>query len=167
MLGNMNHDRNGLEVLSRQECMDLLDLSVIGRVVFTENALPAALPVNFALLDGDIVFRTATGSKLAAAMAKTVVAFQADDIDPAFQTGWSVLVQGWANLLTRPDDLARARALALETWAPGERWHFVRIHAEIVSGRRLMPRIPLAAASAGAYRQDGEALDGCVGAAAA
>ncbi len=96
----MNHDRNGLEVLSRPQCLELLDRSVVGRVVFTEAALPAALPVNFALLDGDIVFRTATGSKLAAALAKAVVAFQADDIDPAFETGWSVLVQGWATLLT-------------------------------------------------------------------
>ena len=51
-------------------------------MVFTDQALPAALPVNFALLDGEIVFRTATGSKLAAALAKAVVAFQADDIDP-------------------------------------------------------------------------------------
>ena len=166
MLGNMNHDRNGLEILSPQQCMDRLDRSVIGRVVYTENALPTALPVNFALLDGDIVFRTATGSKLAAALARAVVAFQADDIDPAFETGWSVLVQGSANILTRPDDLARAHALALEPWAPGERWHFVRIHSEVVSGRRLIPRIPLAT-RAGAYLQDGEALGGCAGAGAA
>jgi nitroimidazol reductase NimA-like FMN-containing flavoprotein (pyridoxamine 5'-phosphate oxidase superfamily) len=136
----MNRDRNGLEILSRQQCLELLDRSVVGRVVFTEKALPAALPVNFALLDGDIVFRTGTGGKLAAALAKAVVAFQVDEIDPAFETGWSVLVQGWASNLTRPDDLARAHSLPLHPWVPGERWHFVRIHAEVVAGRRLVPR---------------------------
>lgn len=99
--------------------------------------------------------------------AGRLVAFQADNIVPAFQTGWSVLVQGWATVLTRPDDQARAHALALQSWAPGERWHFVRIHSEVISGRRLIPRIPLAAASAGAYRQDREAHDGRVRARAA
>ena len=156
-MGTMNHDRNGLEVLSRQQCLDLLDRSAVGRVVFTDKALPAALPVNFALLDGDIVFRTATGSKLAAALAKAVVAFQADEIDPAFESGWSVLVQGWATLLSRTDDLARAHALGLQSWAPGERWHFVRIHSEVVTGRRLIPRIPLAAACASPYGQQATA----------
>jgi len=135
-------------------------------VVFTDQALPAALPVNFALLDGEIVFRTATGSKLAAALAKAVVAFQADDIDPAFETGWSVLVQGWATLLSRPDDLARAHTLALRPWAPGERWHFVRISSEVVTGRRLFPRIPRAA-GAGADGQPQVAPDEHVGAGAA
>ncbi len=129
-------------VLSRAQCLELLDTSLVGRVVFTERALPAALPVNVALLGEDVVFRTATGGKLAAALAKAVVAFEVDDVDATLRTGWSVLVQGWADLLTRPDDLARAHALSLESWAPGERWHFVRIRSEIVSGRRLIPFQP-------------------------
>jgi len=137
----VTHDRNGLEILSRRHCIDLLSETPVGRVIFTEKALPTAMPVNFALLDEDIVFRTGTGSKLAAAMAKAVVAFQVDDIDPVGHSGWSVLVQGWAALLTRADELARAYDLQLQSWAPGERWHFVRIRSEIVSGRRLTPRI--------------------------
>jgi uncharacterized protein len=137
--GRVNKDRNGLGILSRAECLELLDTSLVGRVVFTERALPAALPVNFALLGEDVVFRTATGGKLAAALAKAVVAFEVDDVDATLRTGWSVLVQGWAGLLTRPDDLARAHALSLQSWAPGERSHFVRIRSEIVSGRRLIP----------------------------
>ncbi|MEO6627737.1 MAG: pyridoxamine 5'-phosphate oxidase family protein [Aquihabitans sp.] len=143
----MNHDGNGLEVLSRDRCLELLDTSAVGRVVFTERALPVALPVNFALLDENVVFRTGTGSKLAAALADAVVAFEVDDIDSVLQTGWSVLVQGWAGLLTRPDDLARAFALPLHPWAPGDRWHFVRIRSEIVSGRRLVPCAALKNAS--------------------
>ena len=137
------HDCNGLEVLSRQQCLQLVAHHHIGRVVFTDHALPVALPVNFALLGDDVVFRTATGAKLSAALAKSVVAFQVDHIDPVSETGWSVLIQGWATHITRPDELALVQTLPLKSWAPGERWHFVRIRCEIVSGRRLAARAPL------------------------
>lgn len=135
----MNVDRNGLGILPRDECLKLVAGSSVGRVVVTQNALPAAFPVNFCLLDGDVVFRTSTGSKLTAAVSKAVVAFEVDEIDVVGQTGWSVLIQGWARLLTRPDEITEARDLDLQVWAPGDRWHFVLIRSEIVSGRRLLP----------------------------
>jgi hypothetical protein len=54
--------------LDRSQCLDLLRGTVIGRVVFTDSALPAAQPVTY-LLDGEeIVFRTGQGTKLAARM---------------------------------------------------------------------------------------------------
>ena len=136
----MQLDRNGLEVLSRPECLRLLAQSRVGRVVVTDRALPAAFPVNFALLDEDVVFLTTSGSKLEAAEGEEVMAFEVDDIDPVVQSGWSVLVQGLACVISDPDELARARALGLEPWAPGARCQFVRIRCELVSGRRLHPR---------------------------
>ena len=63
------------------ECLRLLSAAAVGRIVFTERALPAIRPVNF-LLDGDeIVFRTATGSAVAAATRHAVVAFKVDEIN--------------------------------------------------------------------------------------
>lgn len=138
MVTGMEIDRSGMEVLSREASLRLLREVPIGRVVVSERALPVAFPVNFAMLDGDIVFRTSTGSKLGAAVHREVLAFQADRIDADRGTGWSVLVQGWAELLTRPDDLARVEVLGLASWAPGLRAHYVRIHAEMISGRRLI-----------------------------
>jgi nitroimidazol reductase NimA-like FMN-containing flavoprotein (pyridoxamine 5'-phosphate oxidase superfamily) len=137
MVSRMEIDHSGMEALSREASLRLLETVPVGRVVVSEHALPVAFPVNFALLDGDIVFRTSTGSKLGAAVHKAVLAFEADRIDPGLCRGWSVLVQGWASLITRPDELARAEALGLQSWAPGTRGHFVRIHSEMVSGRRL------------------------------
>jgi hypothetical protein len=134
----MEIDRSGMEVLSREASLRLLREVPIGRVVVSERALPVAFPVNFAMLDDDIVFRTSTGSKLGAAVHREVLAFEADRIDADRGIGWSVLVQGWAELLTRPDDLARAEVLGLASWAPGLRAHYVRIHAEMISGRRLI-----------------------------
>ena len=76
--------------LDEAECLRLLTKSEIGRVVFTDAALPAAQPVTY-LLDGEeVVFRTAGGSKLAAATRGAVVAFQVDEIDPSTRIGWAV-----------------------------------------------------------------------------
>ena len=136
----MQLDRNGLEVLSRAECLRLLATSRVGRVVVTDRALPAAFPVNFALLDEDVVFLTTAGSKLEAAEGEEVMAFEADEIDAVRHGGWSVLVQGLASVISVPDELAQAQALGLEPWAPGGQFQFVRIRAELVSGRRLLPR---------------------------
>jgi nitroimidazol reductase NimA-like FMN-containing flavoprotein (pyridoxamine 5'-phosphate oxidase superfamily) len=136
----MQLDRNGLEVLSRGECLRLLAQTRVGRVVVTDRALPAAFPVNFALLDEDVVFMTTMGSKLEAAEGEEVMAFEADEIDPVLHGGWSVLVQGLASVVTDGDELAQVQALGLEPWAPGGHFQFVRIRAELVSGRRLLPR---------------------------
>ncbi|HUR23174.1 MAG TPA: pyridoxamine 5'-phosphate oxidase family protein [Acidimicrobiales bacterium] len=136
----MQLDRNSLEVLSRGECLRLLTQSRVGRVVVTDRALPAAFPVNFAVLDEDVVFQTTTGSKLEAAEGEEVMAFEVDDIDPVRRSGWSVLVQGLARVISDPDELARARALGLEPWAPAASFQFVRIRTELMSGRRLLPR---------------------------
>lgn len=134
----MEVDRNGLMVLPRGQCLRLLRRTRVGRVVVNVAGVPAAFPVNFALLDDDIVFRTAPGAKLLAALEGSVVGFQVDRIDPVFESGWSVLIQGPSAVLTEEDDLARARRLHLRTWAPGQRPHFVRIRSEAVSGRRFL-----------------------------
>ena len=136
----MQLDRNGLEVLSRDECLRLLADSQVGRVVVTDRALPAAFPVNYALLDEDVVFQTAAGSKLAAAEEEEVMAFEVDEVEPGLRSGWSVLIQGLASVITDPDDLRRARALGLQTWSPGGPRQFVRITSELISGRRIRPR---------------------------
>ncbi|MEV0584514.1 pyridoxamine 5'-phosphate oxidase family protein [Nonomuraea sp. NPDC050310] len=133
----MQYDGSGLQVLSRQECLDLLSTAEIGRIVFTDRALPAVQPVNF-LLDGEsIVIRTSRGSKLAAATRQAVVAFEADDFDPRERTGWSVTVIGHARAVIEPDEVARLAGLPLEPWAPGGRDHYIVVGVEQVTGRRI------------------------------
>ena len=107
-------------------------------MVVNVDSVPAAFPVNFALLDDDIVFRTGSGTKLSAALEGAMVGFQVDRIDPVFESGWSVLIQGRSAVMTEEDELLQARRLHLRTWAPGERPHFVRIRSEAVSGRRFL-----------------------------
>jgi nitroimidazol reductase NimA-like FMN-containing flavoprotein (pyridoxamine 5'-phosphate oxidase superfamily) len=126
-----------LNVLSHDECLRLLVRAPIGRMVFTERALPAIRLVNF-ILDGDeIALRTSEGGKLLSAVRHTVVAFEADEVDAVARVGWSVMVIGHAREVTDPAELTRLRALLPASWAPGPREHLVCIKVELVSGRRL------------------------------
>ena len=133
----MTLDRNGLEILTREECMRLLATTHIGRMALSVGALPVVLPVNFTLMDGDIIIRTAGGSKMGAAMANAVVAFEIDGSDSLYHQGWSVLVRGVARPITEADELERANRLPLRPWASREASHYVRISTEVVSGRRV------------------------------
>src|SRR6478609_12113097 len=55
----------GPKEIDRAVCLELLGTGEIGRVVYTEGAMPAAHPVNY-LLDGEeVVFRIGEGVKLA------------------------------------------------------------------------------------------------------
>jgi nitroimidazol reductase NimA-like FMN-containing flavoprotein (pyridoxamine 5'-phosphate oxidase superfamily) len=127
----------GLELLDTHQCLDLLARATVGRVGVTVGALPAILPVNFALSDGAVVFRTGEGTKLAAATHEAVVAFEVDDWDPLEHTGWSVLAVGKACVVEDPEEVARLSRLPLAPWAGGSREHFVRMPIEFVSGRRI------------------------------
>jgi nitroimidazol reductase NimA-like FMN-containing flavoprotein (pyridoxamine 5'-phosphate oxidase superfamily) len=135
--GNMPLIDNGLELLSEDECLALLACSSLGRVAVTLGALPAVLPVNYGILDGDIVFFTGPGTKLSAAVRNAVVAFEVDEIDSARHTGWSVLAVGMASEVTDDDEIARVRALGIRPWAGGQRPHLVRLRPEFLSGRRI------------------------------
>lgn len=134
----MSVDRNGLEVLSRAECLDLLATATLGRVGVSIGALPVVLPVNYGVLDGDLVFRTVEGTKLAGAAANAVVAFEVDAVDGAGAVAWSVLVVGRSDIVEDAAERAAAEAVIPATWLPTDPAHVVRVHADRVSGRRVV-----------------------------
>ena len=133
----MHSDGSALQRLSRGECLTLLASVPVGRIIYTRRALPAVELVNFAFDGGDIVIRTDGSGKLAAATRGAVVAFEADQVDLADQSGWSVTAIGPSREVTDPGELARLRTLGLRSWAPGERDHFIRISPVMLNGRRL------------------------------
>ena len=69
----MEVDRNGLEVLGRDDCLRLLALATLGRIGFTSGALPTVLPVSFHLDGERILVRTGRGSKLDAALQNVLL----------------------------------------------------------------------------------------------
>lgn len=133
----MNANGSALERLSDGECLRLIASVPVGRIVYTLRALPAVEPVNFAVHDGDIVFRTEPGGKVAAAVRQAVVAFEVDELDFASRSGWSVTIVGTAREVTDPADVARLRLIGLAPWMPDEQEYFVRITPGIITGRWL------------------------------
>jgi nitroimidazol reductase NimA-like FMN-containing flavoprotein (pyridoxamine 5'-phosphate oxidase superfamily) len=135
----MEVDRNGLEVLDRDECLRLLATRTIGRIGVTSRSLPSVLPVNFKLDGERILVRTGVGSKLDAATQNAVVAFEVDDFDPMYHSGWSVVVTGVTSEITDPAELEELRSVLLARWAPYGDGRVIAISTELVSGRRVAP----------------------------
>lgn len=135
----MTTDRNGLTVLSVDECLRLLSSHVprIGRVSFVADGKPVILPVNYAFFEGCVIFRTDPGAKLSAAADTQHVAFEVDAIDPTWREGWSVLVQGRAEEVVDPEEAERLTLLPLQPWGPGPKATYVRIMSTEISGRRI------------------------------
>jgi nitroimidazol reductase NimA-like FMN-containing flavoprotein (pyridoxamine 5'-phosphate oxidase superfamily) len=118
----------------REQCLALMASVPVGRVVYTDQALPAVIPMNF-VLDGDVVtIHTGPGSALAAAIRDAVVAFQADDLDPVTMTGWSVTITGQARLVDDPEETARLVRLPLRPWVQTTNGQFIRIRCRDVTG---------------------------------
>ena len=129
--------RQRLEVLDRRQCLELMNTARVGRLVFTEDALPAVQPVNFRIWRGDVVIRVAGGQKLTTADRGVVVAFQADKLDADLRKGWTVTVVGHAQLITDVNELVGLSGVFLQPWIDGQRDHFIRIRTEKVTGRLL------------------------------
>ncbi|HVV14767.1 pyridoxamine 5'-phosphate oxidase family protein [Amycolatopsis sp.] len=125
-----------LRPLTRSECLDLMKTAPVGRLVFSEGALPAIRPVNFVLHQGDVVLRAARSGAIGK-LSDEVVAFEVDEIDPDTRTGWSVVAVGKIEPVTDVGEIVAMAGPAHRPWAPGERDRFLRIRVEIVNGRRL------------------------------
>lgn len=130
----------GLTALTPQECLALLRSHPVhvGRLGVTDvDGQPLIMPVNYRL-DGDsVVIRTEPDSLIAQRARGHRVAFEVDDVDPAWQEGWSILIQGRADPVTDEAELARLQQLPLRPWAPGERPVHLRIIPRFITGRRI------------------------------
>lgn len=132
----MELDGVGAEVLSRAECLRLLATTTLGRIAISVNALPAILPVRFALDDGEIVFRATPGTALDAATRGAIVAFEADGVEPG-SGPWSVLATGGARHVAEQAELVRASRLPLRAWSSTQPDRVVAVSPQLLSGRRL------------------------------
>jgi len=135
--------RSTPETLDRDECLRLITPGGVGRIAFEEISGPVILPVDYALHGSSVIFRTAFGGPLDAALrtggqeAESKVAFEVDRIDDAGREGWSVLVRGGIHPVSSEEDRAALAALGVRPWAGGERELYVRIAATEITGRRI------------------------------
>ena len=129
--------RDGVEILPPEECWALLRSAQVGRLAVSIMNRPDIFPVNHIVDHGSLVFRTAEGTKLAAAVLGTAVAYEADGYDAARGEAWSVVVRGQAVDIERIHELLAATDLPLFPWLASPKGRFVRIEPETITGRRF------------------------------
>ncbi|MEV4002548.1 pyridoxamine 5'-phosphate oxidase family protein [Actinomadura sp. NPDC049753] len=120
--------------LTGAECLRLMSTAAVGRIVFTEQALPAVAPVGFVVDGEDVVIAAPRGSRLPAATRGAIVAFQADDLDAACRSGWSVTAIGRARVVRDPGERARE---ALRPWTAGAGAEFILVSCRQITGQRV------------------------------
>ncbi|MFT4218932.1 MAG: pyridoxamine 5'-phosphate oxidase family protein [Microbacterium sp.] len=119
--------------LDEAECRELLAQEELGRLVTRVGDVLDIFPVNYVVDGGDILFRTAEGSKLFELTVNDAVLFEVDqhtDTD-----AWSVVVRGHAHRLDTSAEVAAADELKLTPWIPTLKYNYVRITPTSISGR--------------------------------
>jgi hypothetical protein len=131
----MTDTRSTTEILQEQECWELLRSQEVGRLAVSIANHPDIFPINFVVDHASIVFRTAEGTKLSAAVLGASVAFEVDaECDGV---AWSVVIKGWAVEIVERSGMFEAADLPLYPWHAAPKHRFVRIVPESVTGRRF------------------------------
>ena len=143
-----------ITILTPDRCWALLRSCEVGRLAVSIAGQPDIFPVNFVVDHGTVVFRTAEGTKLAAAVLGRGVAFEVDGYDAARGEAWSVVVKGSAREIDGMHELFDAADLPLFPWHAGPKHRYVRVVTVEVTGRRfaVVDAKPAASAGAGARR---------------
>jgi uncharacterized protein len=122
--------------LDEHQCWELLRSQEVGRLAVAIANRPDIFPINYVVDHASVVFRTAEGTKLAAAVLGESVAFETDG--ESHGEAWSVVVKGPAVEIERMYELFDALDLPLYPWHAAPKHRFVRILPERVTGRRFL-----------------------------
>ena len=125
------------DILATDECWTLLRRSEVGRLAIANMNQPDIFPVNYVVDHGAVVFRTAEGTKLAAAVLGQGVAFEIDGYDAVRGEAWSVVIKGHALEIQCRQEVFDTYHLPLFPWHASPKPRFVRIEPESVTGRRF------------------------------
>jgi uncharacterized protein len=131
-------DHAGLEILPFADCLRLLDSVPVGRVGFLADGEVVILPVNHVMDGPDVIFRTASGSKLSSVGSRLLVGFEADQYDALTHSGWSVVISGFIEVVESDAEIDRFERLGLQSWggATARDPHWIRIRPTSITGRR-------------------------------
>jgi len=128
-----------MEQLSREQCLEYLNASNVGRIVFVDSDGPCALPINYGMFADNIVFRVELKSKLREILG-AAVAFEVDHMEPDASLGWSVLLRGEAQEVANDDLPILLKAMKGKIpspWAEGIHNVWISITSSQMTGRKL------------------------------
>jgi len=125
--------------LSQVRCLELLSSAEVGRVALCTDTGPLVWPVNYSMVEDDIVFRTSPHSLLGTMAWNRHLAFEVDRIDLDREDGWSVLATGTGEMVEDLAELALIRTFRdPHPWAGGpSRLLYVRLRWVGLTGREL------------------------------
>jgi nitroimidazol reductase NimA-like FMN-containing flavoprotein (pyridoxamine 5'-phosphate oxidase superfamily) len=130
-----NNDLDPVQVLSNDECWELLLSSSFGRLAAAVADDIEIFPLNFVAADQRLLFRTAEGTKLLALTVNNKVVLETDAIGRT--DAWSVVVKGIARVLDTQAEIDAANALPLRPLVPTLKYIWVEVTPTEVSGRRF------------------------------
>jgi uncharacterized protein len=133
----MAHEEASVEQLTEDACWALLRTTSVGRLAVWVDDHPDIFPINYAVDHGTVVFRSARGTKVSAALSDSPVAFEADGYDAETSTAWSVVIRGNAERISGGPELIETVDLPLFPWQAGDKGQFIRIVPTVTSGRRF------------------------------
>lgn len=128
----------GLIELDRQECMELLVAKAVGRLAYVVDNGARILPFNYIVAEDSVILRTVPDGEIYHHAISSICAFEVDETDEFFQSGWSVVVVGRLELATEEDFARMLYGKMPEPWVGGNRYLFVRLRCDHVSGRRVI-----------------------------
>lgn len=127
-----------MEILSPEDCWQLLDRHDVGRLAVAPAGIPDVFPINYVVVDRTVLFRTGEGTKLTSVVVNRNVALEIDGYDPATNTAWSVVLTGVADVVEDDDAAAALESLPLRPWNTAPKPHFVRVTPGTLAGRRFI-----------------------------
>ncbi|BDU05987.1 pyridoxamine 5'-phosphate oxidase family protein [Nocardia cyriacigeorgica] len=133
----MGIDTPSVKELAVNECWALLRTEQVGRLAVWVDDHPDIFPLNYAVDHGTIVFRSARGTKLSAALSDADVALEVDGYIAESHEAWSVVIKGRAEGIKEIGDLMDTVDLPLFPWQAGAKNFFVRVVPTVVTGRRF------------------------------
>lgn len=129
---------DSLVTLTDAECRELLVTDTVGRVAFAAPSGPRIVPINYAVGQGGVEFRTTAYSELATYAPGSRVAFEIDQLDSERQRGWSVIAYGPCVRVDADDEVATTlEGEGPEPWAGGNRPVLLRLEIDELTGRRV------------------------------
>ncbi|MFF1251978.1 pyridoxamine 5'-phosphate oxidase family protein [Pseudarthrobacter sp. NPDC058329] len=128
--------------LTFDECWDLLEGDTLGRLGLVVDGHPEIFPVNYVVHQRSIVFRTAGVTKLWNAKSQRPAALEIDGYDPHTEEAWSVVARGDTEIIEDQAEKEAVDGLGLEPWQPGEKTHYIRLSARVLTGRRFKVTTP-------------------------
>ncbi|MGA7420394.1 MAG: pyridoxamine 5'-phosphate oxidase family protein [Acidimicrobiales bacterium] len=115
-----------IRVLSREECLDKLGGTSVGRIAITVEAIPTVVAVRFVVNGNRLIFDVIGGSVPGEVFDNVIVGFQADSFDAHGRRGWTVSGTGFVR-----------RLKLSELWTDNELEIASEIQFSLLSGHEL------------------------------